>query len=474
MKKIINQIVTDLYSKKYIFFSFFIILFWGSLWLSINTLTSEIYYFGQNIIKTINSLRIIIPLILSFFLFFYLIIYQSKKVNLSVVNNNFFFLFLLFFLVQVLGELQNFSLQSILSNFHLIVFGIATILIFPLITFFRIEKILKYMMFISILIIFLICIVISSQILININIQDYNYFYSLIDANSKNIMGQDFPRITGLSRSFALLNLFNLIFFFIYKKNKYIKYILLLLIPFITAIIWAMQSRGTLLCYLVVFFLFFVVQKKILVKEKIFFFSYFILLPVFIFQFYIYYNQEKILKNNFSYMIKNNITIKFEEENKKINFIETFGTTRFGILDSVSSGRMVIWNDLIHKYDKKKLFGYGPQADRKLISTNINNLFSNNASNAFLYSFVCGGYFGLLFFFLLNIKILTCLYKIFLIENKLSNSVPFIAKLSFIYLIFFLIRQFFENSFTLFSIDFLITILSFAIIDSFLNNKRIN
>jgi hypothetical protein len=476
MNRIKKIIITDLCPEKYIFLSLYIIIYWVSLWLSINTLTSEINYFGQSIIKTVNSLRIIVPLILSFLLFIYLIIYQLKKVVVRKIYNNFFFLFLSFFIFQILGELDNFSFQSIHDNFHLIVFGIGTVSIFSLIDFYKIKEILKYLMLISILIIFLILVITSTQILMQKNLYNFNYFYSLIDANSRNFMEQDFPRITGLSRSFALFNLFNIILFYLIdKKNKFIKYILFILIPFLSLLIWAMQSRGTLICFLITSFLIIVAQKKNLIKDKIFFAFYFILLPIIIFQFYIYIEQAKLLRSGISFNLNNNISEKLRtDKNFRINFFESFQTTRISMSDKSGSGRIEIWNDLISRYDKKKLFGYGPQADRKLISADIIKNYSNNSSSAFFYSFICGGYFGLFIFFLLNIKILSHLYISFFSKKIFSNSVPLITQIAFIYLLFFLIRQFIENSFSMFSIDFLITILSFAIIDSFIKNKKLN
>ena len=53
----------------------------------------------------------------------------------------------------------------------------------------------------------------------------------------------------------------------------------------------------------------------------------------------------------------------------------------------------------------------------------------------------------------------------------LSDRNNFYLNLSFIFLIFFLIRSFFENSFSLFSIDFLITYLSLSYILSTLDKK---
>ena len=64
---------------------------------------------------------------------------------------------------------------------------------------------------------------------------------------------------------------------------------------------------------------------------------------------------------------------------------------------------------IINSYEYNRIFGYSPQADRYVIlkskqSTEIidNKLydtsgFMTNASSSLLYSFICGGYVGLIF-----------------------------------------------------------------------------
>lgn len=102
----------------------------------------------------------------------------------------------------------------------------------------------------------------------------------------------------------------------------------------------------------------------------------------------------------------------------------------------------------------------------------LGNTYGNNASNGFIYAFICGGYFALLCYILINIQILIFIYKC-VINNKIfiKNKNIYI-KLSITYLLFFFIRQFFENSFSLFSIDYLIVIISCFIADEFLKKNH--
>ena len=65
---------------------------------------------------------------------------------------------------------------------------------------------------------------------------------------------------------------------------------------------------------------------------------------------------------------------------------------------SVSSGRIQTWiNSLDVVFKNKKIIGYGPQADRYVLSNLAENhleaSWSNNSSNAIIYSILCFGVF---------------------------------------------------------------------------------
>ena len=109
----------------------------------------------------------------------------------------------------------------------------------------------------------------------------------------------------------------------------------------------------------------------------------------------------------------------------------------------------------------KKIFGYGTQGDRfflKNCQVCDKYGYGKNSSNAYIYALLSGGIISVIILVLL-------LYEI--IKLILFNSKNVFFKKKFIYknfsilcIIFILIRSLIENSFSVFSIDYLIIYLS--------------
>ena len=139
-----------------------------------------------------------------------------------------------------------------------------------------------------------------------------------------------------------------------------------------------------------------------------------------------------------------------------------------------SSGRIDLWKGLIDKYDKNKFFGYGPQADRILLGKDYDRTYaySNNVSNGLIYAFACGGYLAALIIIIIYYRIFTYISYIFL-KKKFLKKMPSVVKISIILLIFLSIRSLVENSFALFSVDFLLFLISITIIENFINKNKI-
>ena len=146
-------------------------------------------------------------------------------------------------------------------------------------------------------------------------------------------------------------------------------------------------------------------------------------------------------------------------------------------LEFITSARNLIWSKIINNYDYKKIFGYGPQADRfELLKEKIdiqNSGFMTNASSSIFYSFICGGYIGLLFFICLNIYIFNLLFLFF--KKKIyDHQEKFILNSIFLILIYIGMRSFVENSHAVFSLDFLILSSCVIILDKYLKQNKSN
>jgi O-antigen ligase len=437
-------------------------LTWISLILSINTNPAEIQFFGQSIVKSFNAIRIIIPLTITFIViiyFFYLIL--KKKILLSEYSS-FFYLWFVYFFLQIVGGIVNdggsvneiniyYSDWSYQRHIHLPILGICTILVLLLTHNQKIE--LKYFLNILVGILALISLTLLSIFLIKKGIKNSNLYY-LIDQDFRNtIINQPTPRITGLSRMLAIANLFAISLFLFRSLDKSRKIFLFLGITVLSIIITASQSRGTFLCFFLttIYVIFFLKNNNL--KQKINLTIILILLPIFT------YNILNITSSN-KFLLESDD----ENQQKKLDF-----SNKNRYLSQNDSGRIILWKKVLNRYEHKNLFGYGPQTDRRFLLENVssaNGNFGNNVSNGFIYAFLCGGYFALLCYLIINYKIANNIVKnISIVKNLNNTDIIFYYKLSSVYLLFFFIRQIFENSFSLFSIDFLIVIICMFIIN---------
>jgi len=453
--------------KKY--FSFISIAFylvWISLILSLNTSLEEIQYFGQDIVKTINALRLILPLIVSFIITLVLVYVTIKKKKISTYNG-FFYLWFAYFFFQIISGLINgneitisnqsnidilnyFNTWQYQKHIHLPVLSIASIICLFLVQQKKIK--LEYFLNILIGIIALVSLVLIFIIFANSETVSFNLYY-LIDPDYNNkIINQPVPRITGLSRMLAIINIFALSFVLFRDLNKYNKIYLFILINILSIFIISAQSRGSFLCFYlsIMYMIFFLVKKNI--KKKIKLLVMIVLFPI------------------LTTFALNFIAVKIKQQHLKSEVVVAPPSSENRYFKYTDSGRNILWKKALTKYNYQNLFGYGPQADRRLLLATdprkeIHN-YGNNVSNGFIYAFLCGGYLSLIFYLIINFKIITNIIKnIKTINNYKNNYSIFYYKLSSTFLIFFFIRQNFENSFSIFSIDFLIVIVCTFIIN---------
>jgi O-antigen ligase len=269
------------------------------------------------------------------------------------------------------------------------------------------------------------------------------------------------PRSTGISRTFGLINIFIFVYLiFVKKKNNYLFYFISIIY---TSLIWLLQSRGSILIFFTTTILIIYLAKKIYLKKKILLVLILLFLPIVLSEAFLLLGKNFTNSNGTFFSLNKNLTL-----NKNPNLKKELLENRV-LSDHSSSGRIEIWNEALKLFEKDKVFGYGPQGDRFIFKgSEVKDRFYNNSSNALIYSLLSGGYFGILVMFLiyLNIifKIYICLKKLKIFDNY--NQIT--LKLSVCYIIFFLIRSLFENSFSLFSIDFMIFIVSATYIENYL------
>ena len=145
----------------------------------------------------------------------------------------------------------------------------------------------------------------------------------------------------------------------------------------------------------------------------------------------------------------------------KNRFIDDFYTAT-----GISSGRKEIWIKSIDIFitEKRYLFGLGVQADRLYLISYVgtdkdkkkDDILSANSSNAIIYSLLSGGTISLIVLILFNYILLIRVYKFFFMPSRKFNFNYNLLNYGIFTYLFLLLRSLVENSFTIFSIDFLI------------------
>jgi len=273
------------------------------------------------------------------------------------------------------------------------------------------------------------------------------------------------PRSSGLSRT-ALVYIAFFYFFYIYSKKIFLKN---LNIFFFIPIILLYQSRIILIIYLIYILL---INLRALFafnnSKKIFKnISDYVIIPLIIYFIIINLNPINFhasinkIKDNLSFFNNEKVEVNIKKNKKNLNNAATYFRKNHD--KDISSGRFDDWKEIIKKTNRNFSIGYGPQADRYLIE--------QTASNFILYIYSSSGILGIILtipsMFIFIIYILKVL-KNFIYNKHLNPKLLF----CFFLLILFAIRSLVETSFAVFSIDFVIFIISCLIVEN--NIKNLN
>ena len=444
IKSIINNFIFEIKSQKFLFFCY---ISWIFLWLSINTFPTA-YVDRINIFENLkiftNFLRISIPLLgTNLILLIYWITHKTK-------NNIILILFSLYFFFLAVPILIYDSKGTFVERVFLLLLSFNAILILKIFLTKCKNSNLKVLLYISF---FFLC----SVLIIYMPIY-YKYFLKekIIWLYFNNLWENTYfdnsmIRVTGAARIFLILVIFFLCVLNLMKK-RIKKLCIIGVILFCGVNIWLLQSRTIIFIYIVVMVLNQIFLSKSSHSKKIIFLILMLILPIL---------TVKIIQKSKQILI-DKVHSYSDSSVPGVNASET----RIILKENFSSGRTLVWNEILKFYNPKNFFGYGSQADRYELSQ-IKE-YGSNTSNAYLYAFLCGGYLGLLFLLLINIILIFYIYVY--IKNKLYQKKNIELNTSVLILISLLMRGFLENCYAVFSIDFLLFIICFIILQK--NIKR--
>ena len=442
-----------------------LLLCWILILFSINSKFYELNQFYKyeisltdNIVNIFNYLRFYWPFLI---LFFFLIIFSFLKNKFNYI----LFLFFIYFFYQfILAFILNYTVNTeVNSNFErkiedyqLLANAISALFIFYYSNALGLKNFYKKLLIILITFIVLISIFFTSQLIFEF-LSNKNLFYIYGTSTlspDKLPLFQANLRVTGLSR---MLLLIFFLFYFINLSNpkiKLVKYLSLTIIFVCIFFIYGMQSRGSWVGILLLILLHIFFHKKNFKKS----------LTVLLVIFMAIFLYEVILKIK-SHAAKNesteNTILQKELKKNQERLISTHST----------SGRTVIWNNIITIIKEDKIiFGKGPQSDRHLITEYIlkqkkgidYTIYEHNASNAILYSYLCAGVIGFLILICIYLNTIILIYKNIFVVNNFSKK-NILINFSTVTLLYLLLRSVFENSFSVFGIDFVFFILSYFI-----------
>ncbi len=486
--------ISNLYDKYLIYAKYFFILF--LFWFSINTGSKyiEIDNFFLNLTEyTFNFLRSILP--------YGILIYLLALTKKNKFKVDYFFIFFgLYGFFQILGLI--YQLEN-LHEHYWVVCLFSVLLFYNYLANKKNTELFNFILCSNIFLIFTIF-VIFIFITFKGNLLS-NYLLYNSDAFSTVYNTEQFPRSSGLSRMalilFIFINSLYLSKISYFEKNTY----LLISNTFLVSIILLLQSRGVILSFILIFLFLLIIFK---IENKFKYFIFIIVLPILIFISYPNLKNfliEKYGTKDTHTSAQKTIKLKNLEINLRNNFLSSEGDESKSVTNkfsSISNNRVDAWQFLLQMFFNNKLnedleiklikkgyvpqyfkkilkknllTGYGPQADRHLMynKTKIDEApailgpFGYNASNGIIYSLICSGIIGLICFLVVNLIILFKNLKILIyyIKSKNLNSYPLLVT-SIFSVLFLQFRTLFENSFSVYSVDLLILITSYLVIQN--------
>lgn len=453
------------------------ILCWTLLWANLNVDFFVILKFGNSFIDNVNGIRALIPVFIFSLLIFYLLFNDCLKNFFN--KNNIYLFFLLFFVCQIIGSITNLNNILIINKyiviqaFGLIISTIASILLVYLIHNEKNKRIEKYLVYSTIVIlsIYFIPLLLNLMWKYSFSSNIYMYYENLIQEFSRDIFKLPISRSTGVSRSIIIISIFLLCFNSF--KNNIVKNLTHFVIFILATSVFLINSKFGIIALVIIYSLI-IFTNNLYKKHKIKFLIIFVFSPFFLSILIFNAKTNIYFDNNKNIYYDDNKNLNKTNLQIKNRFIDDYYTS-----PGITSGRTQIWIKSIDIFisEKRYLFGLGTQADRLYLATyqgtdevkKKDAILSSNSSNAIIYSVLSGGIISLILLILFNYILLVRVYKFLFMPSRNINYN--LLNFSIYTYLFFILRSLVENSFTIFSIDFLIYLQCSMIIMKNINFK---
>ena len=469
------------FEKILIFFWICILFSLNSSYASIFELTN-IYKFSffskSSFFIFTNFIRFYIPFVILPILIIIFLFNKSKKIDTLIFIFFFYFswqLFVFFFsdrqtdLNEIFTESKNVNSnifnsqyeESIFTNLNLIFCSLSILIIITIAENLRLNKFSKKIFIITLLFIGLISAYFIYQLIDEAitNDKKFMYFSDTLTATGM-VLYQPNPRVTGISRS-LLIFYFLFFYFFIKSQKKIIWYSTLIIL---ILLLYKMQTRGAFVGIIILYILY-LLFNSLELKKKFLNLLVLLIVPIIVFETYYF-----IKHTNYKHL--DGISRLLKTDNSRLLKIDNSR-----LLQSDTSGRLHIWKTAIFMINEKKIIlGYGPQADRFLLNIfairNSNKnmyydkrgnaiAYDNNVSNSLLYAYLCGGVIGIFLLLAIYLIAITVAAKNIFINKNFTYNNNLWVNFSTVVIIYLVFRGIFENSFSVFGIDYILFILAY-------------
>lgn len=421
--------------------SLFYTIIWICFFLSININPENIYK-----LNAVSLGRLVLPSVLACLLMFFLL----KKNNLDYKNNIVTTApFISYIIIVSIFLLINKNSNSYLN----IYWGTAMLIPFVYLLFFKNDPSqLKQKLVWSLLLLTFIFIYYMYQTIYPIFVEKkLIHFYGIYAPNLSYIdLNYYPPRSSGMARMALVVSISATIYFFFRKNNFYASFLLFILVVLSSTICLLFQSRTMSFIYLCLMFLLtLIILYKNFIKnyKKCFLLLLMPFVLALIYNYLLLNQNNKVsttLYQNKSSTITTSINNSFENlltRNQKENF---------------SSNRFGNWKKIIEISKTNKFIkGYGFQADRKLINQSVHNVY--------LYALISGGILGLILIICISIRSAWTSFFLLFNYSILKKNMEPIDLISSFLILLFLLRGLLETSYGIYSIDYLFFIICYFI-----------